>query len=92
MLKGIALILSRIKLTKLVVIILFEKGNDLAEEKIPYDKLALTNYMNWLKILSLHELIDYIKVSNVVFDQLGNQLIGGGLHSILAGRPCYFTN
>jgi glycosyltransferase involved in cell wall biosynthesis len=87
MINGISKFLSRNKLQKPVEIIFFEKGNDLNAAKKLCEEMGLSPYVKWVGIVSLHELTEYMKMSDVVFDQLGDQFIGGGLHSMLVGRP-----
>lgn len=87
MINGISKFLSRNKLKRPVEIIFFEKGNDLAAAKKLCEEMGLSPYVKWIGIVSLHDLTEYMKLSDVVFDQLGDQFIGGGLHSMLVGRP-----
>lgn len=87
MIKGIALFVEKNNITKDLEIIFFEKGDDLEIAKKMCVDLKIAKFIKWIPIIPLYDLKPYFAKCDVAFDQLGEQWVGAGLFSMLAGRP-----
>ena len=64
-----------------------EKGPHVAVSKQLADEVGLTPYITWHKEMSLKEVMDFYIKADIIFDHLGQHIIGGGMHAMAAGRP-----
>lgn len=87
MIRGIARFIKENNITGNLKIIFFEKGIDLYLAKKMCHDLGIAKFINWLSPVSVEELIPYFAECHVAFDQLGEHWVGGGLFSMLTGRP-----
>lgn len=88
MIKGIASFINANNIKEEDVdIIFFEKGEDVELAKELIKKLNIEKYVTWEKTVSQNELHDYIRKSDVTFDQLGEHWVGYGIVSMAIGRP-----
>jgi len=85
MLKGIALFLKNYG--KPLDIHFIEKGLHIQESKELIDSLGFSDMVTWHKEMPFKELQAHIIKSDVVFEQLGNHYVSGGLYAMLLGRP-----
>lgn len=85
MIRGLA---NFIKNTNTVLDIHFvEKGIHVDLTKKLAGELGLTPYITWHKEMSLKEMQDFYVKADIVFDHLGQHVLGGGLYAMAAGRP-----
>jgi hypothetical protein len=67
---------------------LIRKGLHVKELQAVIDEQGLTDQVTWSPEMSLADLWKFFAKSDVVFDQLGDSIVGGaGLDAMLAGRP-----
>jgi hypothetical protein len=64
-----------------------EKGLHVEESKELISQYGFSDSVTWHKEMPLTELLEEIDKADIVFDQLGNHLIGGGIISMAKGRP-----
>ncbi len=87
MLRGIASFVNKNKITHGLKIVFFEKGIDLELAKKMCRELDIERFIEWCPLVPMERLMDYFADCDVAFDQLGDQWVGSGLFSMLAGRP-----
>ncbi|MEQ1756370.1 MAG: glycosyltransferase [Micropepsaceae bacterium] len=86
MLKGFAEVRRRTALKPKLFII--EKGPHVSETKELLAKLEIADQVTWLREMSQSSLLEWYRRVDVVFDQLGEHMIGGiALDAMLIGRP-----
>ena len=69
-------------------ICLVEKGPDVAATKALAAELGIADRLTWLKEMPQSEIFDWYRKADIVFDQLGDHIVGAvGLDSMLVGRP-----
>lgn len=64
-----------------------EKGIHVEASKKLADELGLTPYITWHKEMTLKEVMDFYVNADIIFDHLGEHVLGGGLYAMAAGRP-----
>jgi len=64
-----------------------EKGLHVQESKDLIEQYNFLESVTWHSEMPLTQLMDEIDKADIVFDQLGNHLIGGGIIAMAKGRP-----
>jgi len=64
-----------------------EKGIHVEASKKLAAELGLAPYITWHKEMTLQEVMDFYVNADIVFDHLGQHVLGGGLYAMAAGRP-----
>jgi len=64
-----------------------EKGIDVQSTKELAEELGLSKFITWHKEMSLQDVMDFYIKADIVFDHLGEHVLGGGLYAMAAGRP-----
>ncbi len=85
MLKGIAEYYKKTGVP--IKVILIEKGAQLEETKALIDDLSISHLISWHKEMTFQEILHFYEMSDIVFDQLGNHFVSGGMDAMLTGRP-----
>jgi glycosyltransferase involved in cell wall biosynthesis len=69
-------------------IYLVEKGPDVPASKELATELGIADKLIWLKEMSMREIFDWYARADIVFDQLGEHVMGAvTLDAMLTGRP-----
>ena len=69
-------------------IVMVEKGPDVAAAKALTEQLGIANGVTWLKEMTQAEIFEWYRRADIVFDQLGNHIVGQvAWDSMLQGRP-----
>ena len=64
-----------------------EKGNHIEESKALIRELGFEDMVTWHKEMPMYKLVEKIEEADIVFDQLGNHLVGVGIFGMIKGRP-----
>lgn len=69
-------------------VVLVEKGPDVEASKELASALGIADSLTWLKEMTHAEIFQHYAAADIVFDQLGEHIIGAvGLDAMLTGRP-----
>lgn len=66
---------------------LVEKGAQIQETKDLIEELGIASFVTWHKEMSHKAIFEFYYKADLVFEQLGNHILTGGLYPMLVGRP-----
>jgi glycosyltransferase involved in cell wall biosynthesis len=66
---------------------LVEKGIHVPETKALIEASGISELVTWHKEMSHKDIFEFYQKSDLVFEQLGNHILTGGLYPMLVGRP-----
>lgn len=66
---------------------LVEKGAQIPETKTLIEEVGIAHLVTWHAEMSHKAIFDFYYRSDMVFEQLGNHILTGGLYPMLVGRP-----
>jgi glycosyltransferase involved in cell wall biosynthesis len=87
MIEGIGRFVRENGIEQGLVITFFEKGPDAGAAKALCEQVGIARFVVWHEVVPLHELEVIFRRCDVVFDQLGSHMVGGGGYGMLVGRP-----
>ena len=64
-----------------------EKGHHVEASKKLADEVGLSAYITWHKEMSLKEMQEFYVKADIIFDHLGQHILGGSLYAMMVGRP-----